>query len=443
MYNNDFLQAYPIVFGTTHSIVSSLNMNNALFDYIIIDESSQVDILTGVLALSIAKNAVIVGDKKQLSCIIDANIIKKVETLNKEFGIEEAYNYLTHSLLDSITEVLSEVPRVLLKEHYRCHPKIIGFCNKQFYNNELLIFSEENNRKDIIKVILASEGNHARGHYSLREIEIITEEIIPTLHQKASSKDIGIITPYREQKEKLEEYLGQDNDIQVDTVHKYQGREKECIIISLVDNQLSSFVDDPKMLNVSITRAKNFLYLVANKKILNTQGNVADFIRYIQYNNFEITQSNINSIFDLLYKANEEARESYLKNKKKISSYDSENLVYHAILEVLTDYPNLKVATHVRLGLLIKDTSSLNEQEQSYLNSALTHVDFVIYHAMNKEFLLAIEVDGYTFHNKDHKQYQRDIIKNNIFEKCKKTLLRLHTIGSNEKEQIRNELDKQ
>ncbi len=52
-------------------------MNNALFDYIIIDESSQVDILTGVLALSIAKNAVIVGDKKQLSCIIDANIIKK------------------------------------------------------------------------------------------------------------------------------------------------------------------------------------------------------------------------------------------------------------------------------------------------------------------------------------------------------------------------------
>ncbi|TLD97086.1 hypothetical protein LS80_007225 [Helicobacter trogontum] len=241
-------------------------MNNALFDYIIIDESSQVDILTGVLALSIAKNAVIVGDKKQLSCIIDANIIKKVETLNKEFGIEEAYNYLTHSLLDSITEVLSEVPRVLLKEHYRCHPKIIGFCNKQFYNNELLIFSEENNRKDIIKVILASEGNHARGHYSLREIEIITEEIIPTLHQKASSKDIGIIMPYREQKEKLEEYLGQDNDMQVDTVHKYQGREKECIIISLVDNQLSSFVDDPKMLNVSITRAKNFLYLVANKK---------------------------------------------------------------------------------------------------------------------------------------------------------------------------------
>lgn len=62
---------------------------------------------------------------------------------------------------------------------------------------------------------------------------------------------------------------------------------------------------------------------------------------------------------------------------------------------------------------------------------------------MNKEFLLAIEVDGYAFHNKKSKQYQRDIIKNSICKKCNISLLRLHTIGSSEKEQIKNELDKQ
>ena len=101
------------------------------------------------------------------------------------------------------------------------------------------------------------------------------------------------------------------------------------------------------MLNVSITRAKNFLYLLANSEILNTQSNVADFMRYIQYNNFEVTQSSINSIFDLLYNANKEAREAYLKNKKRISIYDSENLAYHTILDILKDYPSLKVAAHV------------------------------------------------------------------------------------------------
>ena len=374
MNSADFLQAYPIVFSTTHSIVNSLNMNDALFDYIIIDESSQVDILTGVLALSIAKKAVIVGDKKQLSCIVDTNIIEEVEKINKEFKIEEACNYLTHSFLDSITKALNNAPRVLLKEHYRCHPKIIGFFNKKFYNDELLIFSEDKNQKDAIKAILTPKGNHAREHYNLREIEVITKELIPALHHKASSKDIGIITPYKRQKEELERHLDKDSkNIQVDTVHKYQGREKECIIISLVDNQLSNFVDVPKMLNVSITRAKNFLYLVANSEILNTQSNVADFMRYIQYNNFEVTQSSINSIFDLLYNANKEAREAYLKNKKRISIYDSENLAYHAILDILKDYPSLKVANHVRLGLLIKNISSLNKQEQNYLNSALTH----------------------------------------------------------------------
>ena len=348
MNSADFLQAYPIVFSTTHSIVNSLNMNDALFDYIIIDESSQVDILTGVLALSIAKKAVIVGDKKQLSCIVDTNIIEEVEKINKEFKIEEACNYLTHSFLDSITKALNNAPRVLLKEHYRCHPKIIGFFNKKFYNDELLIFSEDKNQKDAIKAILTPKGNHAREHYNLREIEVITKELIPALHHKASSKDIGIITPYKRQKEELERHLDKDSkNIQVDTVHKYQGREKECIIISLVDNQLSNFVDVPKMLNVPITRAKNFLYLLANSEILNTQSNVADFMRYIQYNNFEVTQSSINSIFDLLYNANKEAREACLKNKKRISIYDSENLAYHAILDILKDYPSLKVAAHI------------------------------------------------------------------------------------------------
>lgn len=52
---------------------------------------------------------------------------------------------------------------------------------------------------------------------------------------------------------------------------------------------------------------------------------------------------------------------------------------------------------------------------------------------MNKEFLLAIEVDGYAFHNEKSKQYQRDIIKNSICKKCNISLLRLHTIGSSEK----------
>ena len=62
LHNNsaEFNKEYPIVFSTTYSIKNSLNENHK-YDYIIMDESSQVDLITGVLALSTAKNAVIVG----------------------------------------------------------------------------------------------------------------------------------------------------------------------------------------------------------------------------------------------------------------------------------------------------------------------------------------------------------------------------------------------
>ena len=60
-----FLGHYPVILSTTFSIINSIP-KGFLFDYLIIDESSQVDILSGVLALSCCKRAVIVGDTKQL-----------------------------------------------------------------------------------------------------------------------------------------------------------------------------------------------------------------------------------------------------------------------------------------------------------------------------------------------------------------------------------------
>ncbi|MCR6587683.1 AAA domain-containing protein [Campylobacter insulaenigrae] len=436
---DEFLRQYPIIFSTTHSIINSLNMKDNLFDYIIVDESSQVDVVTGALALSIAKNAVIVGDKKQLSYIVDSKILEKVKNFNKQFNVKEEYNYLTHSFLDSVCKIFHNSPKILLREHYRCHPKIIGFCNKKFYNNELLIFSEDNNQNDAIKVILTQAGNHAKNNCNFREIEIIKEEIIPELNTKIELKNLGIISPYNNQKDELKLHL--DKNIQVDTIHKFQGREKDGIIISLVDNKPRNFIDDPKMLNVSITRAKNFLYLVTNSEIIDTKSNISDFIRYAQYNNFEVVKSKINSIFDLLYDANKSAREEYLKGKKKISLYDSENLAYHTILEVLQDYPSFKVANHVRLGTLIKDTSLLDTTEKIYIDNALTHIDFLIYHEMDKHLILAIEIDGYNFHNIHNKQYERDKIKNSILKKYNVSLLRLSTIGNSEKKQIKDKID--
>ena len=101
------------------------------------DEALQVDIATGALALSCAKNVVIVGDTKQLPNVVTDDTKIKAQAIFDCFNINQGYQY-TNSFLQSIY-VMPNVTQTLLKEHYRCHPKIINFCNQKFYHGELII----------------------------------------------------------------------------------------------------------------------------------------------------------------------------------------------------------------------------------------------------------------------------------------------------------------
>lgn len=129
--SDEFLKDYPVIMSTTYSLRQSLS-DNILYDYVIIDEASQVDLATGALALSCAKRAVIVGDTKQLPNVVDAKMKVKTDTIFSSYDLKKSYSYSNHSLLSSIIELLPTVPKTLLKEHYRCHPKIIEFCNRKF-----------------------------------------------------------------------------------------------------------------------------------------------------------------------------------------------------------------------------------------------------------------------------------------------------------------------
>ena len=435
-----FILEYPVIFSTTYSIGKCLN-KDFKFDYLIIDEASQVDLITGALALYNSKNAVIVGDRKQLPNVIPSDSLSKIEELSKKYNISPNYDYVKQSFLTSIIESLNYVNKVLLKEHYRCHPKIINFCNKKFYNNELVILTEDKGEEDVMKVYITVKGSHARGHYNQRQIDIIDKEIMLELKQKLSVDEIGIVLPYNEQKIRLQDTINNEN-IQIDTVHKYQGREKDAIIITTVNNQISEFIDDPKMLNVAITRSKRFLRLVVSRDICEKDGNINDLVKYIKYNNFEVIESNVKSIFDLLYKENRLARLQYLKNKKRISLFDSENIAYNEIENILkNNYNNLGIITHIPLFRILENKNLLNKDELKYASHEWTHIDFVIYNKMDKKPVLAVEVDGYAFHKKSTAQGKRDELKNEILKKYNIPLIRLSTIGSDEKNIIKSKLD--
>ena len=426
----DVLDEYPVILSTTFSSRNSLN-SDVVYDYLIMDEASQVDIATGALALSCARNVVVVGDTKQLPNVVTEDIKAKAKAIFDTFNVNEGYQY-TKSFLQSILDVMPNVTQTLLREHYRCHPKIINFCNQKFYRGELIIMTTDKGEEDVLSVVKTVAGNHERNHYSQRQIDVIKNEIIPKY--VSNPEETGIIAPYKNQVEALSKA----------TVHKFQGKEKENIIISIVDDEISDFADDPYLINVAVSRAKKKLMLVVTGNEQSKEHNITDLIDYIQYNNFEVAESKIYSIFDYLYKQYTEERIAYLQKNKKISEYDSENLMYSLIEEIIADnkYSSLDVVCHFPLNMLIKNPELLNEQECQYSMNTATHLDFLIYNRIGKKPVLAIEVDGYEYHKDNTVQASRDLMKNHIMELYEIPLLRFKTNGSGEKEKIIEMLDK-
>ncbi len=431
---SEIQKEYPIVLSTAFSSRSSL-CKDAQFDYLIMDEASQVDVATGALALSCAKNVVIVGDTKQLPNVVSPDMQKKTDAIFESYNITKSYSFAHKSFLQSVSEIIPSAPQTLLREHYRCHPKIINFCNKKFYDNELVIMTTDNDEKDVLSVVKTAEGNHTRGHLNQRQIDVVKNEVLPKMN--FSNDEVGIIAPYNDQVDAMIDTI-QNHNIAIATVHKFQGREKDAIILTTVDNRVTDFSDNPYLLNVAISRTKKELTLVVSGNEQPTDSNIGDLISYIEYNNFEITESKTYSVFDYLYKPYTESRFEYLKKHKRISEYDSENLMYGLICDTLKEMSltYLDVICHQPLNMLIRDPKYLNDDECKYAMNNATHLDFLIYNKISKKPVLAVEVDGYNYHKAGTEQAERDIKKNHILDIYGIPYIRFATNGSGEKEKL-------
>lgn len=429
-----FNREYPVILSTTYSIKGTLS-TDYIYDYLIVDEASQVDLATSVLAFSCAKNIVIVGDQKQLTHVLPDDDKRIADDIWNKYDFDEVYQFSKHNLLSSATIIWKDVPTVLLREHYRCHPKIANFFNQKFYDGHLIIMTEDQGEKDVLAMYRTAPGNHARGYMNQRQIDVVKQEILPKLNDKGCN-DIGFITPYREQVKAIQAQLG--TAYEVDTVHKFQGREKEDIVLTSVDNVISEFVDDPKILNVAVSRAVKSLTVVISDSKENEKTNYGDLAKYIKYNNMQIVESKIFSIFDLLYKEYYQQRVQYLKNHKRVSEYDSENLAYAVIQNILRKlkFSNIDCATHVSLNTFIRDYSLLTEEEIKYVSNPLTHSDFLLFNKMDKVPILAIEIDGTQYHAEGSRQVKRDALKDNIMKKHELPLLRIRTDESGIEERI-------
>ena len=100
------------------------------------------------------------------------------------------------------------------------------------------------------------------------------------------------------------------------------------------------------------------------------------------------------------------------------------------------EFSKYDVASHVPLRHLISDYSKLTDAERKFAMNRNSHIDFVIFSKMDYQPLLAVEVDGYSFHAANERQQDRDALKNNILRKYEIPIERFATTGSDEKERL-------
>ncbi|AXI62461.1 helicase [Pseudomonas kribbensis] len=431
-----FLKRFPILGSGTHSIVNSI-APGAILDYVIIDEASLQDIVPGILALGCARNLIIVGDSRQLA---------HIPVLLGLQAPAPAYDCERYSLLDSCIEVFREsLPRTLLKEHYRCHPKIIQFCNQQFYDNALVPMTEDKGEEPL-RLVVTAKGNHTRQNVNLRELD----SLLKLLGNEGEPIGLdgdgrGFIAPFRAQVNLSGTHL--PKDFAKDTVHKFQGRECDEIVFSTVldkkrynqERSRLNFVDDPRMINVAVSRAKHRFTLVTGDDVFTSNnGHIAALMRYIAYYAHEdqIVRAPVVSAFDLLYREFDQSLARLdARLRPEDSRYKSEQIVAHLLRQKLIapECRSLMFHTQVKLHQIASPRNhDWTDRERSFM--ARASCDFVIYYKVGKIPVGVIEVDGGSHDRPD--QVVRDNLKNGVLAKSGIPILRLRTVESRIAERI-------
>ncbi|KAH0615389.1 hypothetical protein JD844_004574 [Phrynosoma platyrhinos] len=229
------------------------------------------------------KKLVLVGDPKQLP-----PTIKSVKAQN--YGYDQSLmDRLCRHLQEQVQEnVMGRLPVLQLTTQYRMHPEICLFPSKYIYGQALKTDRQTAENRFSVEwpfqpyllfdVLDGKEERDSDSYANPQEVRLVIElmKLIKEKRRDIGYRHIGIITPYSAQKRRIREQLdtefGENSASEVDTVDGFQGREKDCIIVTCVRANSTQgsigFLRSLQRLNVTITRAKYSLFILGKLKTL-------------------------------------------------------------------------------------------------------------------------------------------------------------------------------
>jgi len=271
-------QAVPVWIMPLSRVVESFDVAETRFDVVILDEASQNDV-TGLVALAMAKEAVVVGDHEQVSPYAVGHDSDKIQGLIDEI-LEEIPN---RQLYDGKTSVYDLARQsfggtIRLLEHFRCVPDIIQFSNFLCYGGEIRALREAS--ASALEPHLVSRRVNGKAKDKINHVEALeVASLVAAICRLPEYEDstIGVIS-----------MVGTDQALCIDSIlrrrlsvteyqrrrllcgnaSQFQGDERDVMLLSMVDSpkdqplHLRRRDDAKKVFNVAASRARDQLWVV-------------------------------------------------------------------------------------------------------------------------------------------------------------------------------------
>lgn len=405
---------FPII-ATTCISAHRLGEAEPMFDMVIMDEASQCNTAVSLVPIVRGESLMLVGDPQQLNPVILLDEVTN-EKLKKRYGISEEYDYRKNSIYKTYLACDAVSDEILLHNHYRCHKSIIEFNNRKYYNSKLNVCSESNEEQPLLYVDMGEVTTAYKNTAPAEAREIANY----AAHNR--DKNIGVITPFVNQKKLIEEELKRAGvtNVTCGTVHAFQGDEKDVVLFSTAitnETQAGTYEwlkNNKELINVATSRARDKLILLSSSKNLERlhqndgDDDLYELAQYVKSNGTTtVTPKQANSRALGVKPFSSVTEEAFLQN------------LNHALENIWMTQSRYAVHKEVPIAHVFWENEAYNDLFYS------GRFDFVVYEKQEKRDsveevpILAIELDG-----KEH--FDNEVVKNR--DKKKNAICKAHNL---------------
>jgi superfamily I DNA and/or RNA helicase len=314
-------KAVPAWIMPVNKALENLNPAENSFDIIIVDEASQSDI-SALAIVFMGKKIIIVGDDKQVSPMAVGIDIDRMNALIEMYIKELIPNWHLYDAKSSLYDIAGTTFQpLMLREHFRCVPEIIGYSNKMSYDFKIKPLRDASTCNISPSVInyRVLDGARLSNKTNKKEAETIVSLLLSCLEQKEyEGKTFGIISLLGDEQaqfiqqlifDKIDAPIIEERKILCGNASHFQGDQRHVIFLSMVDSNQDS--EGPLFLagvgsdqsrkqryNVAASRAKDQMWVIHS--IDSTRDLKAGDLRkdLLEYSNNPIGNSGLLSIIE-------------------------------------------------------------------------------------------------------------------------------------------------